>query len=69
LARIKDMSTQIATASEEQSVVADDVNQGMVQIDAISAETMVGATQIAEASRSLAELAERLHTVSAQFRA
>lgn len=69
VARIKDMSTQIATASEEQSVVAEDVNQGMVQIDAISAETMVGATQIAEASRSLAELAERLHTVSAQFRA
>lgn len=68
VARIKDMSTQIATASEEQSVVAEDVNQGMVQIDAISAETMVGATQIAEASRSLAEVAERLHAVSAQFR-
>ena len=65
--RIKEMSTQIATASEEQSAVADDVNHNMTRIDTISADTMVGAVEIASSSRSLAELAERLRKVSGQF--
>jgi methyl-accepting chemotaxis protein len=39
----------------------------MVQIDTIAAETIVGASEIAASSRGLAELAERLRTVSTQF--
>ena len=67
VAKIKDMSVQIATASEQQSVVAEGVNQSITKIDVIAGETMTGATEIASASRSLAELAERLHMVSKQF--
>ena len=67
IARIKDMSIHIATASEQQSVAAEDVNQSIIKIDTIAAETMTGAAEIAMASRSLAELAERVRMVSNQF--
>jgi methyl-accepting chemotaxis protein len=65
--KIKDMSAQIATAAEEQSAVAEDVNQSIIQIDNSATETMTGAIEIAAASGSLAELAERLRVVSSQF--
>lgn len=67
VARIKDMSVHIATASEQQSVVAEDVNQSIIKIDTIATQTMTGATEIAMASRSLAKLAERMRMVSNQF--
>lgn len=65
--RIKDMTTQIATAAEEQSVVADDVSRNINQIDAVSAQNVEGARQIAEASQQLSQLADTLREQASRY--
>ena len=65
---IKDMTTQIATAAEEQSVVAEDVSRNINQIDGISGDNAQGAQQIAEASQELSSLAELLQEHARHFR-
>jgi methyl-accepting chemotaxis protein len=57
---INDMNAQIASASEEQSSVAEEVNQNISRIHSATLETSAGSEQVAVASRELATLANRL---------
>ena len=57
---INDMNAQIASASEEQSAVAEEVNQNINRIHSATLETSAGSEQVAVSSRELATLANRL---------
>jgi methyl-accepting chemotaxis protein len=57
---INDMNAQIASASEEQSAVAEEVNQNINRIHNATLETSAGSEQVATASRELATLAKHL---------
>ncbi len=66
--RINDMSSQIATAAEEQSVATEEINQTMVQINDSSHATYRLAEEVSSASEGLDEAAGRLREASARFR-
>ena len=68
VARINDMSGQIASAAEEQSCVAEEINRNIVQINDIAGETATGAEHTATASRDLAHMATELQRIVGQFR-
>ncbi len=51
--RISDMNLQVATATEEQSAVAEDVNRNIVSIAAITESAAANARQMAETSDKL----------------
>ncbi|MDH5361045.1 MAG: methyl-accepting chemotaxis protein, partial [Gammaproteobacteria bacterium] len=57
---INDMNQQIATASEEQTVVAEEVNRNIVSINAVAEEATEGSRQSANSSAELARLASEL---------
>ena len=57
---LTDMNNQIASASEEQSSVAAEVNQNIERINAATQASSSGSEQVAAASRDLAQLAEQL---------
>jgi methyl-accepting chemotaxis protein len=65
---INQMSTQIASAAEEQSVVSEEVSRNIVKINDMSAETATGATQTAQASQDLAEMATQLKNIIERFK-
>lgn len=55
--QITDMNTLIATAAEEQSAVADEINANINNISHVADETTSGATQVTSESEQLAQLA------------
>ena len=55
---INDMNAQIASASEEQSAVAEEVNQNINRIHNATLETSAGSEQVAASSRELTTLGE-----------
>jgi methyl-accepting chemotaxis protein len=65
---ITDMNTQIASAAEEQSVVAGEINRNVVAIKDMTQETANEATHTNQASVELARLATQLETLVAQFK-
>ena len=65
---INEMSTQIASAAEEQGAVAEEINRNIVSISQVTSQTADGSRQTAAASDELAQLAAQLHTLVAQFR-
>lgn len=68
ISSINDMNTQIATASEEQSAVAEEINRSVVAISEISSQTAEGAVQTAESSGQLAALSEGLQKAINKFK-
>ena len=68
VATITDMNTQIASAAEEQSAVAEDINRNVVSISQVAEQTAVGSQQTATASEELARLAARLQSLVGQFK-
>jgi methyl-accepting chemotaxis protein len=68
VARINDMNRQIATAAEEQSVVAEDINRNVVGISQSSQRTSHHAGETANASVELRHLAATLEDKVRQFR-
>lgn len=66
---IMDMTTQIATAIEEQSMVAAEVNQNVVKIRDISVQSFHLAQQNSEISEEVAVQAARLHQTVDRFKA
>ena len=65
---ITDMTTQVASAVEEQTSVAEDINKNVTSINDIAAETRSSVNQSATATQELARLAAELQDLVAQFR-
>jgi len=66
---ISDMTAQIATASEEQSAVADEVSRNINDINMASEQNAAGVGQTAAASRELSMLAESLQLIAGRYKA
>ena len=66
--RINDMNTQIASAAEEQSSVAEEINLNVVTINQVGDESAQGAEQTARASEDLAKLATDLQQMVSHFK-
>ena len=62
------MSTQIASAAEEQSAVSEEINQNLIKISMMAAENGNGAQESATAGHNLAEIATHLQGLIGQFR-
>jgi aerotaxis receptor len=67
VSRITGMSQQMATASEQQSFVAEDINQQIVRIAQLCDQTAGQAKQGAEISQDLERMAEYLHSLAERF--
>jgi methyl-accepting chemotaxis protein len=65
---IADMTTQIASAAEEQTVVAEEINRGVVSIRDVAAENAAGADDLAETARTLEAVAGDLREAIGGFR-
>lgn len=66
--KITDMTTQIASAAEEQSVTTSDMSQRSTEIRELSEQTGNGAQQIASSTEELSRLAIRLNEEVSQFK-
>lgn len=66
---IRDMNTHIASAAEEQSAVAEDINRNINEIAGIAEENASSTSQTTDTSQSLARLANELQTLVNQFKA
>ncbi|KJH87794.1 chemotaxis protein [Pseudomonas fluorescens] len=65
---INDMNTQIASAAEEQSAVADDINRNVINIGQVANEVASGADESSAASAGLTKLAEQQRRLINQFK-
>ena len=58
---INDLNTQIATATEEQSVVAVDIDKSVTNINDLASETAEGASETSQANQNIAQRVVDLH--------
>ena len=65
---ITDMSTQIATATEEQSKVAEDVNRNIANISNVAEQTATAAQRAAQATEEIAGLSRKLRALVQRFK-
>jgi methyl-accepting chemotaxis protein len=65
---INDMNTQIATAAEEQTAVAEEINRNISTITEVADQTAEGARHSAQISEELVKLAADLETLVSRFR-
>ena len=68
VATITSMNIQIATASEEQSAVAEEINQNVVSISHVADENAQASNQLSTSSDDLAQLASELQQLVSQFK-
>lgn len=68
VSQINDMNNQIASAAEEQSAVAEDINRNVVNIGQVAHEVAGGAEQASQASAGLTRLAEQQRRLINQFK-
>ncbi|WP_019558876.1 methyl-accepting chemotaxis protein [Thioalkalivibrio sp. ALE12] len=66
--RISDMNTQIASAAEEQSTVAEEINRNVANITEVLDQTASGSEQIRNASEELSKLASEQQQRVGQFK-
>ncbi len=66
--RINDLSTQIATAAEEQSAVSDEINRNMVAVRHIVEELVAGGTESERSTAALAASNNKLIAVVRRFK-
>lgn len=66
-ARIVDFNTQIASASEEQTMVVGEVERNVKQISEISIQTAIGAKATVDACQQMTQQAEQLEGIIATF--
>ena len=67
VATINDMNTHIASAAEEQSSVAEEINRNVVNISQVANETADNVTQVADQSAELGNLASTLKSEVEHF--
>ena len=65
---ISSMNTQIATSAQEQSSVANDINQNISSISVLADQSAEGVTQSQSVSGKLSTLSNHLHSLVAQFK-
>jgi len=65
--QINDMTTQIASAAEEQTSVANEISGNITSISQITEATVQGSMQTSEATEHLKALAEELQTMLAAY--
>lgn len=68
VARINDMSTQIAAASEEQSSTTEEINRNILVINDMTEKNAEGADQVSVASDNLSQMAVDLSSICSQFK-
>ena len=68
IASINDMNTQIATAAEQQSAVAEEINRNVFNVQELTIQSATSTTQIASTSHELAILGEELKVQVKQFK-
>ncbi len=66
--QINDMNSQIASAAEEQSSVASEIDRNVINIRDIAAETVEGAEQTAASSQSMNQVAGQLMSLVKEFK-
>lgn len=64
---INDMTTQIASAAEEQTAVAEEMSRNITNISEASESTVEGSIQTAETTEHLKSLSEQLHGALVDF--
>ncbi len=67
VSQIDEMSAQIATAAEEQSVVVEDMNRNIVRISDMATQNASSAGQTSQAGQDLARMASELQGLVKQF--
>ncbi|MDW6003622.1 HAMP domain-containing methyl-accepting chemotaxis protein [Vibrio mangrovi] len=65
---INDMNMQIASASEEQSTVAESINENVVNVRQIAQENATASDEARQSSGEIARLAEQLNQLVARFK-
>ena len=65
---INDMNMQIATASEQQSSVAESINENVINVKQIANDNSHGAEQTQDSSNEIARLAQQMKHLVDQFR-
>ena len=65
---INEMNTQIATAAEQQSAVAEEINRNITTISRIADTTSADASQTSQISDELVRLATELNRLVGQFK-
>ncbi len=68
VATINDMTTMIASASEEQSAVAEEINRSLTSISDVASEVSEAAHQTAKSGNDIAKLASNLQSMVARFK-
>ncbi|TVO68548.1 methyl-accepting chemotaxis protein [Sedimenticola selenatireducens] len=68
ISTISDMNTQIASAAEEQSAVAQEIDRSIVQISQLAEEATRGSDRVATSSQELSRLSEGLQAQVSQFK-
>ena len=67
ISHISDMNTQIASAAEEQSVVAEEINRNITAISDVAEQNAAASNQVTASSEELSRLACNLQSHIAQF--
>ncbi|ALP53789.1 hypothetical protein Tel_11960 [Candidatus Tenderia electrophaga] len=68
VATITNMTTQVASAAEEQNAVAEEINSNIVNISNLANETTEGAQHSSSAADQMAQLADQLQQAVARFK-
>ncbi len=66
--QISEMNTQIASAADQQSAVAEDIDRGIINISQVAEKTAAGSEQSTQSSQELLQLAAQLNQLVAQFK-
>ncbi|WP_432474543.1 methyl-accepting chemotaxis protein [Amphritea sp. HPY] len=65
---ISDLNTQIASSSEQQAAVSDEISKSIINISNYAQQTSASASQIRTASSELAQLSQKLFSLTSQFK-
>lgn len=66
--QISDMNMQIASAAEQQSAVAKEIDQSVVRIASLAEESSAAGDKVTASSENLSELGQQLNNLVAHFK-